>query len=647
MAEKVLNTRIQLKYDTLARWTQFNPVLKTGEVAIATLATSVDTSAVNPDNGTHPVLMKVGPGNFNSLPWMSALAADVYSWAKSKDIKVEGAGNAVTGVSVVTNADNTTSVVLNKEATFATKAEFDEAIEGLTGGIGSIVDNDHQYSFEIPETGDDKGKLLIKVANFVNGKKDGEYTKLVAVDFVTPAELGDILEGYITNVVPGNKNGDVFDINVKDTVATIDFKLDNAGNVTFAATAEGLRGDVDLTHNHDDEYKKLQNKVDNTTNKTKIITSLTQNKQGVIVYTAENLTHESIIDFGTAVKAVEVDKAVEASHVAHKLSINGQEYDGSEKVDVTIDAASLGLDSAMHFIGAFAVAPEKAFDGASNERDLANGDVYLNTANATEYVYSNGKWVELGNEGSHALKSVKIEGTGYLTGGGDLTQNRTIDIADAVKTKIDNGATAYDWGNHADADYASAQSVTDIVKEGGTIDTKIDAYNTSKNFGDIITHNVAEFATAAQGAKAEAAFKSVEISGTSLVFRDSSEADHPIDIKGIKIDNAGHADTATKATQDASGNVITETYATKTEVANQDAVVLSEAQKYADGLASNYATAAQGAAADSAVQSISTPAGADGEPNGLKAVKTGTDVAISFDDSVVFVFNCGSASEVI
>ncbi len=36
-----------------------------------------------------------------------------------------------------------------------------------------------------------------------------------------------------------------------------------------------------------------------------------------------------------------------------------------------------------------------------------------------------------------------------------------------------------------------------------------------------------------------------------------------------KVDNASAADTATKATQDASGNVITETYATKTEVTNK------------------------------------------------------------------------------
>jgi hypothetical protein len=83
----------------------------------------------------------------------------------------------------------------------------------------------------------------------------------------------------------------------------------------------------------------------------------------------------------------------------------------------------------MHFIGAYAAAPTKAFAGAANERELANGDVYLNTANATEYVYSNDKWVELGNEegaGSHALKTISITGTNGLTGGGTLENSREI-----------------------------------------------------------------------------------------------------------------------------------------------------------------------------------------------------------------------------
>lgn len=85
MAEKILNTRIQLRYDTYANWTSANTLLKAGEVAIATV--SPFTNTVVPEGKTegHPVLFKVGPGNFNDLPWASALAADVHSWAKKSE----------------------------------------------------------------------------------------------------------------------------------------------------------------------------------------------------------------------------------------------------------------------------------------------------------------------------------------------------------------------------------------------------------------------------------------------------------------------------------------------------------------------------------------------------------------------------------
>ena len=83
VVEKILNTRIQLKYDSYANWNANNPTLKAGEVAIAYLATSQTTAT--PDNGTHPVMFKVGPGKFNDLPWASALAADVHAWAKKNE----------------------------------------------------------------------------------------------------------------------------------------------------------------------------------------------------------------------------------------------------------------------------------------------------------------------------------------------------------------------------------------------------------------------------------------------------------------------------------------------------------------------------------------------------------------------------------
>lgn len=80
MAEKTLKTRFKLRYDTLANWTKNNPVLLAGEVAIATIPTAAPASKQLP-----PVMIKVGDGasKFSELEWMSALAADVYPWAKA------------------------------------------------------------------------------------------------------------------------------------------------------------------------------------------------------------------------------------------------------------------------------------------------------------------------------------------------------------------------------------------------------------------------------------------------------------------------------------------------------------------------------------------------------------------------------------
>lgn len=81
MATTTLNTRIALKYDTLANWNASEFILKKGEVAICSLATGETAEQSTPP----AVLLKVGDGvhKFSKLPWASGLAADVYGWAKA------------------------------------------------------------------------------------------------------------------------------------------------------------------------------------------------------------------------------------------------------------------------------------------------------------------------------------------------------------------------------------------------------------------------------------------------------------------------------------------------------------------------------------------------------------------------------------
>lgn len=96
MAEKILNTRIQLRYDTWDNWQKTdvankggNLVLKAGEVAVTVIAPEKSDFTTPPT-----VMFKVGDGEhkFSELPWASGLAADVYPWAKSPTAPVIGDG---------------------------------------------------------------------------------------------------------------------------------------------------------------------------------------------------------------------------------------------------------------------------------------------------------------------------------------------------------------------------------------------------------------------------------------------------------------------------------------------------------------------------------------------------------------------------
>lgn len=90
MAEKILNTRIQLKYDSYENWSKIdiegqgaNLVLKEGEVGICYIPEKTVVDGIK--NPPH-VMMKVGDGvtPFASLKWLSARAADVEEWAKAE-----------------------------------------------------------------------------------------------------------------------------------------------------------------------------------------------------------------------------------------------------------------------------------------------------------------------------------------------------------------------------------------------------------------------------------------------------------------------------------------------------------------------------------------------------------------------------------
>ena len=99
------------------------------------------------------------------------------------------------------------------------------------------------------------------------------------------------------------------------------------------------------------------------------------------------------------------------------------------------------LTSAMHWIGVSTTDPKGASGATvSGHTEWIKGDVV--SYNSKEYVLSGetntaANWSELGDEGSHALKTVSIKAGDGLTGGGTISENRT--ISHAVPTNASKG----------------------------------------------------------------------------------------------------------------------------------------------------------------------------------------------------------------
>lgn len=247
--EKILNTRVQLKYDSYTNWTTNNPTLLAGEIAIAKLTT---THAVKPtENDTQaPVLFKVGPGQFNDLPWASALAADVYDWAKAENLSVvraasdgETAGNVISSITWNTatkKIEYTTASVATSEG----MAELQEAVDAIEKDIADnradwaekTVDTntDTQYSFETT----DDNKLKVYKTLYTLGVA-GNREEVGTYEFLSQTEVETILADYYTKTEVNNllneytKTEDIPAIKVDEAVHATD-----ADNAQQAQTAQ-------------------------------------------------------------------------------------------------------------------------------------------------------------------------------------------------------------------------------------------------------------------------------------------------------------------------------------------------------------------------------------------------------------------------
>jgi hypothetical protein len=196
MATKELLTRIALKYDTYANWTDDTKGAKLkllkGELGIC------EVKAANTDaheSVVPTVLFKVGDGEheFKDLPWASAKAADVYSWAKASEVKRDGKKLIFVGG----KADGS-----NLEIAFD-YATLDDVKTSITNGLASRIADlesefetngtvaDHESRLAVIEGADTVDGSIAKALKDAKGYTDGRETAIKTAIAGTASDTKD------------------------------------------------------------------------------------------------------------------------------------------------------------------------------------------------------------------------------------------------------------------------------------------------------------------------------------------------------------------------------------------------------------------------------------------------------------------------
>lgn len=229
MATKTLNTRIKLKYDTLANWTSANPVLLAGEVAVVSVPTGGSLQQVTPP----AIVFKVGDGTtkFNTLPYASGLAADVYAWAKaatkpSYTAGEVGADAAGTAADLIGGLDVTDSAVGGQYVSAV--SQVDGKIQVTRASLPTV--NIPEYTLQ---AGDEEGTIeLLKdgavVGTAIEVTGWTELVAEVAAKYVKPAggipktDLASDVQTSLGKADTAVQSGDLGALATKDTIVEAD-----------------------------------------------------------------------------------------------------------------------------------------------------------------------------------------------------------------------------------------------------------------------------------------------------------------------------------------------------------------------------------------------------------------------------------------
>ena len=511
MAEitKTLKTRIQLKYDTLANW---NAVASTfvpnkGEVCFVEIPTDDATATTAPT-----VLFKVGDGTttWGVLKWGSALAADVYAWAKAADKPSYTASEV--------GVNETAFPGLKKTGTI-TGIKMNGASKGTSGVV-------------------DLGTVITDVSD----KQD----KAVSITGITATtvnealkELSDRVNGKYSKPTNGIPKTDL-DSSVQASLGKADTALQSHQSVTLATGANNgtLKITVGGTTTDNVAVKGLKSAA--YTDSSDYATAAQGTK-------ADNaLPKADFNSFKTTNSAAIADAKKAGTDAA--ASLNSYKTANDAKVSANASAISAlqeAMKSGVTFKGKLDTLPAAS--------SYSNGDLII--VGTKEYIClvsgSTKSWVELGDEGTHLTKStadgyyvaknaaitagtgtkISYDSKGLVTGSSSLAAS---DIPNLDAAKITSGtlpdariASAGTWNGKQDKITASNKLAASLVSGLATVATS-GSYNDLTNKPTIDNSNQ----KVAVGNTGFGANDTVKIAGGTNISVSADTANKTITISG-------------------------------------------------------------------------------------------------------------------
>lgn len=460
MANKTFNTRLKLKYDLYANWVDKDPVLLAGEAAVVVIP--ADTGAVQ---GEPAVLIKIGDGTkkFSQLDFIGAKSADVYSWAKA-----------------------------------STKPEYQASeIKGLADYIsGEIQDTDTQYKIEADA---ENGRKFYLYSKSLNGAWGTDPVSTIEIPetvytLATGETNGTVKFNGTEVAVKGLGSAAYTDADAYDTAGAADAALASAN--TYADGKDtAIKAAKDAADAAQTDVDALEAKV-GTVAEGKTVVKMIEEAQAAATYDDTALSGRVTAN-ETAITKLNGSSTTEGSvayQIAQIVAGADEKYDTLKEIS---DWIGTHTDSAA----------------TMNSQITANKEAIAKLNGAETAEGSVAKTVKDAVDAAQAALQTNIDGkVDKVTGKGLSTNDYTnddktkldgiaagaqVNVIESVKVNgialgIDGKAVdvAVPTGALADKDKVAKTDLADALK------TEIEGKVNSADCGDIISHNVAEFATA-------------------------------------------------------------------------------------------------------------------------------------------------------